>query len=181
MATLINLLGGPSVGKSSTAFGLMYLMKIRGYTVEYIPEVAKGIVWRKEYHLLDNQRYLVEEAHTLISQINDSVDYIVLDGPISLSLYYNRHYKPENYSQELDQFILEKHNEFKTVNVFLKRDDSIKYEQAGRFQNEKEAKDIDLKMLDIFKKNNIDITEVQVRKLTEDMTGSHISDILNLL
>lgn len=47
MATLINLLGGPGVGKSSTAFALMFLMKIKGYTVEYIPEVAKGIVFAK--------------------------------------------------------------------------------------------------------------------------------------
>lgn len=81
----------------------------------------------------------------------------------------------------MDDFILEKHHEFKTVNIFLERDDSIEYEQAGRFQNEQEAKAVDSKMMDTFKKHNLDIHPVKVRKLTENLSGSHIFDILNIL
>lgn len=41
----INVLGGPGVGKSTTAAYVFSEMKRMGLSVEYVPEVAKDFVW----------------------------------------------------------------------------------------------------------------------------------------
>ena len=67
------------------------------------------------------------------------------------------------------------------MNVFLSRNDEIKYENSGRWHNEQEARDVDQKMLDIFSKYNLDIHNIKVKKITGDLANSHITDILNIL
>lgn len=47
---VINLFGGPGIGKSTLAAGLFEHMKIAGFNVELVNEYAKDMVWeQREY------------------------------------------------------------------------------------------------------------------------------------
>ena len=55
---IINLFGGPGCGKSTTASGIFYELKKRGYECELSPEFAKDKVWEDSLRTLDDQIYI---------------------------------------------------------------------------------------------------------------------------
>jgi len=141
---LINLLGGPGIGKSVIAAFLFVKLKLLGYSAEYVQEYAKELVWTKDFETLNNQYYVTNKQYKIFSKMNGVVDFVVTDGTILHGLYYNRH-NIDNTSNinKTEEFILKYHNEFNNINIFLKRGD-FEYEQHGRIQTEKEAKEIDV-------------------------------------
>ena len=52
---VINLVGGPGCGKSTTAAGLFYELKRRDYSVELVTEYAKSRVWEDSLRTLNDQ------------------------------------------------------------------------------------------------------------------------------
>ncbi len=53
--TIINLLGGPGSGKSTTAAGLFNIMKTEGMSVEFAGEFAKDLTWSERKFCLTDQ------------------------------------------------------------------------------------------------------------------------------
>ena len=49
---VINLFAGPGTGKSTTAAGLFYKMKSKGYMVELVTEFAKDLVYQESFFRL---------------------------------------------------------------------------------------------------------------------------------
>jgi len=49
----------------------------------------------------------------------------------------------------IKKMILESINKFKNINIFINRNENIKYEIEGRIQSEKEAKEIDNKLKEL--------------------------------
>lgn len=142
---LINILGAPGVGKSTiAALTFVQLKLINGYSVEYIQEYAKKLVWSKKFDTLNNQYYVTSQQYELFSQMNGIVDILVTDGSILHGLYYNRH-NLDNTSNidKTEKYILECNSKFNNINILLKRG-KFPYEQHGRIQSEEEAKDIDV-------------------------------------
>ena len=56
---IINLFGGPGCGKSTTASGIFYELKKRGYECELSLEFAKDKVWEDSLRTLDDQIYKI--------------------------------------------------------------------------------------------------------------------------
>jgi len=142
---LINLAGGPCVGKSVLAALIFVKLKLlNGYSVEYVQEFAKSLVWKKDFDTLNNQYYVTSQQYKLFLQMNGVVDYLVTDGSILHGLYYNRH-NLDNTSNidKTEKFILSCNDKFNNINIFLKRGKHA-YEQHGRIQTEEEAKEIDV-------------------------------------
>ena len=173
---VINLLGGPGCGKSLTAAALFVALKLRGYSVEYVQEFAKTLVWSKQFSRLNNQHYVSTKQYELLRQMNGVVDFIVTDGPLYHGLMYNM-LNPDNTSDKdkTQTWILKCASEFINVNVFLQRGKgSFKYETEGRIQTEEEAREIDVVLAHILKQNKIQfyITDADVsREAIEGLAG----------
>lgn len=139
---VINFLGGPGCGKSSTAAHLFALLKWEGITTELVTEYAKDKTWEKSFNTLENQIYVFGKQRHRMWVLENQVDVIVTDSPIILSLVYGR-----NLSDNFRGLILEQFNAFTSLNYFIDRNKP--YYKIGRSQTEVEAKQIDQDILDL--------------------------------
>ncbi len=95
MSKIINLFGGPSIGKSTQAAGLYYEMKKAGYNVEMPYEFPKLQAWERNVYAVKDQFYITANQHRNISRLYGQVDYIIVDSPILFGLIYKDRYNEE--------------------------------------------------------------------------------------
>ncbi len=69
------------------------------------------------------------------------------------------------YDESYDTFILNLFKKYKSLNIFLNRNDST-YDQNGRFQDLKESKEIDEEIKQKLTTNDIPFIEFDVHKNT---------------
>jgi hypothetical protein len=151
---VINIIGGPGIGKTTISALLFANLKIKGYICEYVQEFAKKLVWLKDYDTLNNQFFVSREQYTLLKQIDGQVDFLITDGPLIHGIYYNKYNKDNNSNiDKVENFILASINKFNNINIVLDRVDRD-YEKEGRIQTEQEAKDIDVILKHILRTNN---------------------------
>ena len=66
MTVVINMLSGPGSGKSTLAAELFVNMKKMGYSVEYLQEYPKKLVWQQKFETLNNQHYVSRKYYESI-------------------------------------------------------------------------------------------------------------------
>lgn len=147
---VVNLFGGPCCGKSTIAAATFSLLKLHGMETELITEFAKDLVWEERFRTFKNQHYLFGKQHHRLWRIGDKVDVMVTDSPIFLSLVYRK----ELYSDAFKKVVLEEFNAYNNMNFFLNRTKA--YNEVGRNQNKKEARQIDKEIMKDLDKHNID-------------------------
>jgi hypothetical protein len=139
MTVVINLISSPGCGKSVFAALIFAELKMKGYTVEYVPEYVKSLVWKGDLQTIHNQYYVSTQQYVLLKAVDGKVDYIVTDGSLFLGLYYNRHWKENVCDVHKTEAKIKGYlSEFNNHYIFLKRGD-FKYEQAGRLHTEEES------------------------------------------
>lgn len=164
---VINLFGGPGVGKSTTAAGLFSLMKKQRMNVELVTEYAKDMTWEGRHNILQDQIYITAKQNRKLHRLRDhKVDYVITDSPLLLGIMY----MPFDYYSTYPNLVLEIFNSYDNVNYFIKRE--VEYDTTGRNQTLEEAKDIDLKLLQFLDGQNIP------RKIVRD-EHEMLKDILN--
>lgn len=136
---VVNLYGGPSTGKSTTAAGVFSVLKSMGVECEYVTEYAKDKVWEESFGTLNNQIYVFGKQHHRIFRCLGKVDVIVTDSPILLSLIYG-----EDASQQFKDLVIHEFCNMTTLDVFLER--CHEYNTNGRMQTADEALIIDSKI-----------------------------------
>lgn len=149
---IINLIGSPSSGKSLIAALLFTELKMMHKRTEYVQEYAKTLVWQNRLDELANQYNVTMEQYKMIKAVNGKVEYICLDSPLLLGIYYNR-YHPDNVSniEKTEKMILNKIDEFDNIYIFIERNKEFPYEIEGRIHNEDESNEISLYLIDILK------------------------------
>lgn len=85
---IVNLYGGPGVGKSTGAAYIFAKMKMAGVDAEYVTEAAKDKVWEGNKEAFKCQFYLSGKQAFRISRCFGKVDVIVTDSPIMLGKIY---------------------------------------------------------------------------------------------
>ncbi len=141
---VINLWGAPSSGKSTTAAGLFFLMKINKYKVEQITEFAKELVWDQHHTFFGDQvSIFAEQNHRLVRLEDHNLDFAITDSPLPLPAFY----KDPGYLKTFDGLVMEQFNRYNNLNYLLKRTHS--FEAIGRRHDENEAKEIE-KSLELF-------------------------------
>lgn len=153
---IINLIGSPSSGKSLIAALLFTELKMMHKRTEYVQEYAKTLVWQNRLDELANQYNVTMEQYKMIKAVNGKVEYICLDSPLLLGIYYNR-YHPDNVSniEKTEKMILNKIDEFDNIYIFIERNKEFPYEIEGRIHNEDESNEISLYLIDILKEFRI--------------------------
>lgn len=148
MLKVINLYAGPGAGKSTTAAGLFFLMKTRGYSVELVTEYAKDKVYEGHLGCLEDQIYIFGKQQRRISRLDGSVDWAITDSPIPLSILYNK-----DLSLSFNTLVMEVFNWYENYNFFINR--CKPYVKIGRTQELHEAEALDLKMKEILDQNKL--------------------------
>lgn len=180
MTKVINLFGGPSIGKSSVASGVFHELKRRDITVDVPYEFPKVLAWDKNYPAIRDQLYVIGNQHRGIARSYGEVDYVVVDSPILLSLVYKNFYDdtpsyPSSfYGEEFDTFILSLHRKYDNLNIFLERD-ATKFEDKGRYQNLEESLRIDETL-----KNMLDRNEIPYHSIPTDKAVTQILKLLKI-
>ena len=160
---VINLFGGPGVGKSTVAADLFAMMKREGHDVELVNEYAKEVTWEGHFSYLDDEFYILAHQNRRLVRLKDKVDYVITDSPILLGLAYT----PSNYyPQYFSNFIHEVWNSYTNINIVLKRD-SEKYIEIGRNQKYEEALVKDKLMVTLLESNKDKYMECSVDRLTK--------------
>lgn len=155
-ALIVNLFGGPGVGKSTTAAGMFSLLKLHDVDCEIITEYAKDLVWEERSKTFKDQQYLFAKQHHRIWRVRDKVDIVITDCPLMLSPMYGERYGTG--SPEFDANVVSVVQGFKNCNIVLQR--TKKYNQNGRNENEDQARDVDRAIRHTLEKNNMTWKEV---------------------
>lgn len=168
MTVLINLFGGPGVGKSTLALGLGYHLKLQGKEAAVIIEEAKP--WALRGDPIDGRAQLeiASRQYAAESRYYGLVDYIITDSPMELQAFY--FWMRTGWDCYKDLVIgLERHKDVVIRNLWVER--MVMYVGTGRFQTDSEARDVDDRMflflnyLDLHPIANLD-PEKLARKIT---------------
>ena len=170
---IINLFAGPGKGKSTTAAGLFYLMKIKGYNVELIDEYAKQLTWDDRPNILEDQLYILAKQNRKIKRLIGKVHFVIADSPIILGLTY----VPKNYYNTFSPFVLDVWNTYDNRNFFLENDGKLTYQKVGRNQTEKESNKIDKSIKNCLHTNKIKYTPIKIISNEINPTINHINSI----
>lgn len=136
----INLFGGPSSGKSTTAAGSFALAKLLGLKAELITEYAKDVTWSEAQAVLRNQLYVFGKQYNRMFRLNGKVEVAITDSPILLSLIYDAEEDPA-----LADLVLARYHSMRNLNIFIKR---VKpYNPEGRNQTEEQSDEISRKTI----------------------------------
>lgn len=154
-AVVINLFGGPGLGKSTIAAGLFYSMKVAGFQVESVTEYAKDVVWDQAPNKFSDQLYITAKQNRRLWRLQDQVDWIVSDSPLLLGIEYA---PPEYFPNFYRKLLFEVWDHYENRNFLLER--TTPYDPVGRNQNETEAKEIDISIRKMLDKHKIKYTSL---------------------
>ncbi len=145
---VINLCGGPGVGKSTLRASLFVKLKMLGIDVEESPEYVKDLVWEESFKKIENQIYIFGKQHNRLFRLKNKVKVIITDSPLLNSIVYytgnNPHFIP---------LIIHEYKELNNLTLYLER--SFGYIENGRMQTLDDAKIIDMKYKDLLDKAEI--------------------------
>ena len=143
MTLVINLIGGPGSGKSTTAAGLFFLMKLAGLKVELVTEYAKELSYDENWSDLKRQLHVLAEQERRQRRLVGKVDYIVTDSPLLTGLAYVSDPRDFHGVEESSKSLFAHYD---NVNFVIKR---VKpYAKYGRNQTEDEARALDRRLID---------------------------------
>lgn len=155
--TIVNLLGGPGSGKSTTRAGVFHRLKLSGVNAEELTEYAKDLTWEERKITLLCQPYVFGKQLRNQERLLGKVDVIISDSPLILSAYYGMKYSTVMYPDTFYDFVAEMAkfdyaNSVQHINVML---DRVKpYNPKGRNQSEEEARVIDSELRDLLNRHN---------------------------
>lgn len=148
----INLYGGPSVGKSTQSARLFADLKDIAkqddnyFQVELVREYIKEKCWEGiKPQGFDQNFIFAEQQRREEILLRNGVDLIVTDCPLPLMITYSKLYgvPTENAIREM---ALAHEEVYPGLHILLQR--SGTYDPKGRYQDESEAKDLDLCIAD---------------------------------
>jgi hypothetical protein len=158
LTKIINIFGGPGIGKSAVIAGLFHQMKINHIEVEIANEVAKDYVWENQMNILTEDQLIVfAKQHRRVYRLIDKVDYVIADCPLLMCIPYI----PKNSYKSLEPLMVEAWNSFDNISFLLQRPD-VPYNEKGRYQNEEESKQKHQEIINVLHKYDVPYWNVVV-------------------
>ena len=175
---IINLFGGPGVGKSTTAAGVFHKLQMMGFECDLPYEYPKISAWEKNMSELSDQLYILSAQHRNIVRSYGKVDYIILDSPIILSLVYKKMYgdgyPSMMYDDNFDEFTMGLFNRYNNINFFISRKEQG-YVTEGRLQNREESLYVDNEIHTLLDDNHIEYVEIMQERDIANKIAEHVS------
>lgn len=162
---IINVLGGPGVGKTTIASDLFVRFKRKELDVEIVSEFAKELVWEKRNEAFDDRLYMHAEQNHRLMMMNGNLDYIITDSPLILTSVYNHFYLENKHTKEynkmIDDVTLQTFNSYNNITFLIERETG--YDTNGRRESLDEAKAIDERIIKYLEDNNIQYIKINDR------------------
>lgn len=166
---VVNLFGGPGTGKSTTAADLFAYMKWHNENAELINEYAKEATWEGRHRILEDQLYVIAKQNRKLQRVRGQVDWAISDSPLIMSIPYTRDdYLPNHYRA----FVKELWDSYDNVNFFLEREKP--YHAVGRSQTEQEARELDVRILEVLETYNIPYTRIPANRDAKISIYAHL-------
>lgn len=157
MSIVINIFGGPGVGKSTLASKVFFELKTRSINVELASEWIKNKIFEGTDYPIHDQLYTFAKQNKLLRQLNHKVDYIITDSPLPLSIVYQKD-EPKSFNN----LVLEYFNLYDNKNYLVNRDHE--YKREGRYQTEEEADIVHRSIKKMLDSNHIPYKECDASK-----------------
>lgn len=166
MTIIINLYGSAGSGKSTTALGLAYQLKIAGYKVEYVSEWIKEKIFAEDFNVVKDQLYIfAKQRRKQIILQNKGLDFIVTDSPLLLSQFYGEKYNTTDAL--IKTVIFNEYSRFDNLNFLLKR--TIPFDITGRLETEEQSNHDSIVMREFLDIHNIEYQYVETHEKTEQI------------
>ena len=178
MSKIINLFGGPGIGKSSIANGLTYKLKKKHISCDNPYEFPKLLAWDDNHSAIRDQLYVLANQHRGIVKSYGKVDFIILDSPILLSLTYRNYYKSNEYpatlyGESFDKLVLDTFNQYDNINIVLNRSIGL-HNEKERYQTLEQAILLDVEIENTLIKHQLPYTKL-------DVGDNTVNEILGLI
>lgn len=178
---IINLFGGPGIGKSTTAAKVYHELQMNGYECDLPYEFPKQIAWEDNRSQITDQLFVFAGQHRNILRSYGKVDYIILDSPILLSLVYKNLYNSDFpsllYGNNFDSMALDVFRGYENINFNIERVSEKEYFDGGRFQTLTESMKIDNEVIKLLEGNDIEYISIKQNVKIGEQIAEHI--ILN--
>lgn len=172
---VVNLIGGPGVGKSIITAEIFADLKRKFISAEISPEYIKKKIREGSLKAVQSQIYIFGKQQYQLFTLKDEVDVIVTDSPFILSGIYDSTRCPE-----LRKLILMEFNKYENMTYYIDRDVSVPYEQEGRYQDSEGAVEVDTAVKSFLINNNIEYKVViGIGQQTKDFIVNDIIKKLN--
>ena len=146
---VVNLFGGPGVGKSTVAAGLFHLLRVDGRRAELVTEFAKDLVWDRHDAGFEDQMWITANQWRRLYRLKaHDLEFAVVDCPLMLTTVY-----AVGMPNSFFELVYDLHSGYDNFNVLLRRTNP--YEEVGRNQTQAEAAQIDFKIERMLAEHNI--------------------------
>lgn len=135
---VVNIFGAPGAGKSTYAARLYAELKMIGVETELVREVAKQYVYDGTLQHKP-QREILHAAIEQIENLHSSVEVVVSDSPVLLSLVYDNKLGETETKRSAKRY----HYARPSVNIMLSLGDIDDYNTRGRVHSYSESSKIE--------------------------------------
>jgi len=175
---VVNLFGGPGVGKSTLAAEVFVALKKNGVQVESIQEYVKAWAWEGKTVGTFDQLYILAKQLKLETRLYGKVDVIITDSPLLFSPIYERFYGAKNPMSEAAALaVMRAAEENGVIHLHYVLPRTFAYDERGRFQNEQQAIEVDQWMETFLGYHKLPL----IRVPADDKAGFIIGNVLERL
>lgn len=171
---VVNLMGGPGVGKTIISKEVFAALKREGIACDESPEYIKRKLREKAMKVIESQLYIFGKQQFQLYTLKDEVDVIITDSPLLNCSIYDKEKCPF-----LKGLILKEFNKYTNLTYFIERDDNYKYETEGRYQNLEGAKKVDVEVQTFLEQNNIPYETLE--GIGSDSLQTILMDVMELI
>ena len=147
---VINVFGGPGIGKTTVAAELFTALKQKGVDTAIVPEFATDVIFEGRPDALKHQWYVVANQAYRIWCGYNTMQVVVTDSPILLGPIYD-----VDASPALLALCLEQHHKYNNLNLVLTRRPELEHNMIGRVHSLTESVSIDNRIVSMLEDNNI--------------------------
>lgn len=141
-STIIEIYGGPGCGKSTTAAGLYYQLKLLDKNAELVREYVKKWAWDGILPRHLDQLYITGKQSKAESMLYGKVDFIVTDCPLYMGVIYDAKYNKSFLVEDaVTRFNAESLSQVERYRYLLTR--SKPFNPSGRFCSAEGAAETD--------------------------------------
>jgi hypothetical protein len=152
---VINLFGGPNIGKTTCAARIFDAMVCADLKVEVITDYAKYNVLIDRKDTLKHQLHIFAKQELVLDRLRKKTDFVILDSPILLPLIYN---KKRLIQRPFEELALTLFNSYENLNFMLPRINGF---NKPCLYTKEESLQIDTKITQFLENNNIPFTAVK--------------------
>ena len=140
---VINLFGGPGIGKSTISAAVFVELKKNNFRTELRTEFAKDLIYEQRESILkcDQLYVFAKQNRKLSSLLSQDLEYVITDSPLFLQMIYNN---PENLNQKIfEDLTIDVFRRYENINFLIKRNSKHVFQTDGRRHSFEESLEID--------------------------------------